>query len=420
MSGLTSGEACMSSREFLRVAVVGTGGIFMGAHLRAYPELKDAALVGFYDVVRSKAEYAAKRYREMIREKLGKAEAPEERERLNTILKEIKVYSNLEELAEDEGIDIIDVCTPPKWHDEVAIPLIKSKHNVMVEKPMARTWIESNEVVKAVKESGVLYQHNENWVYSNVAVFVKKLIESGIIGDLISVTITFEHNGPEWKHWFWDPFVDGGGTLIDMGTHAITAIWFLVGFDKKPCYVKSCCMKVNFPIRYIAGHMKRINVDDYANIKIIFEDRRTKDVVIGNAISSWCSSLYAHRDILRVEGSEGSIRMEYEEGKAVLILTTRGGGMRKVPIQRDDSFANEIRNFVNCVKYREKSITDETIGSETMAIIGAAYLSELEERRLVALGEFKEYAGKYLKEAGNYKEAADMLIRDLMKPYRAI
>ena len=156
----------MSSREFLRVAVVGTGGIFMGAHLRAYPELKDATLVGFYDVVRSKAEYAAKRYREMIREKLGKAEAPEERERLNTILKEMKVYSNLEELAEDEGIDIIDVCTPPKWHDEVAIPLIKSKHNVMVEKPMARTWIESNEVVKAVKESGVLYQHNENWVYS--------------------------------------------------------------------------------------------------------------------------------------------------------------------------------------------------------------------------------------------------------------
>ncbi len=408
----------MPSREFLRIAAVGTGGIFLGAHLRAYPELRGATLIGFYDIVKSKAEYAAKKYKEMIRERLEKVEVPEEKERLNTILKEIKVYSNFEELVEDEEIDIIDICTPPRWHDEVAIPLIKSKHNVMVEKPMTRTWIESKEVVKAVKESDVLYQHNENWIYSNVARFVKKLIESGIIGDLISVTITFEHNGPEWERWFWDPLIDGGGTLIDMGTHAITSIWFLVGFDKRPCYVKSCCTRVNFPTRYIAGHMKRISVDDYANIKIIFEDRKTKDIVIGNAISSWSSSLYAYRDILKVEGSEGSISLGYEEGKAILILTTREGGSRKIPIQKDDSFANEIRNFVNCVKYREKSITDEIVGSETMAIIGAAYLSELRGRKLIGLEEFKEYANKYLKEASSYKEAADMLIKDLMKPYQ--
>ncbi len=407
----------MRSDELLRVAAVGTGGIFIGAHMKCYPGIKSAMLVGFYDINRRRAEYAAKRYEILVKESLQKAESLEDKERLERTLREIRVYSSLDELLDDAQIDIVDVCTPPRWHDEIAIAALSKGRNVMVEKPMARTWIESQEVVKVAKESSALYQHNENFVYSGPIITVKKLLDSGVIGEILSIKVCVEHDGPEWSSWFWDPLIGGGGCLVDMAPHSITTIWFLAGFDKRPVAVRSCGIRINFPLRYIDGMIRRISVDDYANIKILLKDPESGDIILGNSLSGWSASRYIRGSFVSVEGSEGTISLAYEDRQAVITLRTRTGGERKLTPPKDNSFLNEIRNFVECVKAKRRSLTDEVVGSETMAIIGAAYLSELRGRRIVEIDEFKEYANNFLAKERDYKRAADKLITSLLKPY---
>jgi len=401
----------------VKVGVIGSGGIFQGAHLPAYPDVEESRLVALCDVSEETLKRAERRTREIYLDGAKKAEEEgkqELAERLKDDIEEIKTYATAQEMLSKEELELVDICTPTRFHD-VAIEALGSGVNVMVEKPMARTYLECLDVIEAVEDSGKLYQHNENWLYDIIWYNAKKFVESGAIGEPQLVFVATAHGGPEWASWFWDPEIAGGGALLDNGVHAITASWFLNGFDSKPTVVKAAepygiCIRMK--TRVLQGMFKPFTVEDEAHVLIRYEDES------GAWSTAHVEGSWSHRDSMetRIIGTDGEIQPSEEEGGVVLKIVDAFGEVRKVPLGKRSwvtSFAGEIRNMCNCVVNKVESVCNEKIGAETTAIVQAAYLSQKKGKKAVTVEEFKRYALELREKTG--KDAPSLLLKDLLK-----
>ena len=84
--------------------------------------------------------------------------------------------------------------------------------------------------MRIVREAGVLHGYAETEVFAPNVVKAREMIESGAIGEIISVRAREAHSGPHAPH-FWDAETAGGGALLDMGCHTIEAARYLFGKD---------------------------------------------------------------------------------------------------------------------------------------------------------------------------------------------
>ena len=121
----------MSDRK-LRVAIIGCGGIANGKHMPSLSKIEAVEMVAFCDLVKERAEKAAKEY--------GTPDA--------------KVYTDYKELLKDESIDVVHVCTPNKSHADISVDALESGKHVMCEKPMAKTAADARRMVEAAKRTG--------------------------------------------------------------------------------------------------------------------------------------------------------------------------------------------------------------------------------------------------------------------------
>ncbi len=402
----------------VKVGVVGLGGIFRGAHLPAYPEVREAQLKALCDISTEALDRAKSLLWKVYSERINSAEEEgdsEKAEMLRDDLKGVKLYPSLEEMLSSEELDLVDVCTPTKFHNTVAIEALKSGVNVMVEKPMARTYLECLDVIEAVEESGRFYQHNENWLYLPLWYSAKKFVESGVIGELQYVFTAQAHGGPEWATWFWNPDIAGGGSLLDNGVHGITTAWFLGGFEMNPVVVKAVGpygISIRMRTRLLEGMFKPFEVEDDAHIIVRYEDDE------GRWLTTHIEGSWSYRDSVRdrIIGSSGEIEPCTKGEEAFLRIEDASGNVREVSVGKTGwlmSFIGEIRNMCKCVLNRVKPLCNERVGAETTAIVQAAYLSQKRGRKPVTLEEFKNYALKVRDREGD--RAPDILLRELLK-----
>ena len=116
----------------LKVGIIGSGGIANSKHMPGLKSVEEAEMVAFCDLEIERAEKAKAEY--------GTPEA--------------KVYQDYKELLKDDSIDVVHVCTPNRSHSFISIDALRAGKHVMVEKPMAKTAAEAEEMVRVAKETG--------------------------------------------------------------------------------------------------------------------------------------------------------------------------------------------------------------------------------------------------------------------------
>lgn len=145
-----------------------------------------------------------------------------------------KWYDDADALIADPDVDAVYVASPPSSHLELALKVAKAKKPCLVEKPMARNAEECKQMVDAFRAADtklfVAFYRRALPVF----VEAKRLLEGGAIGTLTSVSHRLvlpahrRENG-----WRVDPDVAGAGLFLDLGSHAINALQFIVGpFEK--------------------------------------------------------------------------------------------------------------------------------------------------------------------------------------------
>ncbi|MEA5069870.1 MAG: Gfo/Idh/MocA family oxidoreductase, partial [Christensenellaceae bacterium] len=194
----------------LKVGIVGCGGIAKGKHLPAIAATGEADIVAFCDIVRQRAADAATQYG----------------------TKDAQVYTDYRELIELE-LDAVYVCTPNRSHCEISVAALEAGKHVMCEKPMAINHREALRMVEAAKRTGRLLTVGYQARYRPDSAYLKRECENGELGDIYyaKAKAIRRRAVPTWGV-FLDEREQGGGPLIDIGTHALDLTLWMMNNDR--------------------------------------------------------------------------------------------------------------------------------------------------------------------------------------------
>ncbi|MFB5269878.1 Gfo/Idh/MocA family protein [Paenibacillus enshidis] len=197
----------------VKIAIVGCGGIANGKHMPSLSKQANAEMIAFCDIIKERAEEAAAQY--------GAEGA--------------KVYDDYKEMLKDGGFDVVHVCTPNDSHSEITVAALEADNHVMCEKPMAKTAAQAREMLEAAKRTGkklsIAYQNR----YRDDSLYLKEMVENGDLGEIYyGKAIALRRRAvPTWGV-FLDEEKQGGGPLIDIGTHALDlTLWLMDNYKPK-------------------------------------------------------------------------------------------------------------------------------------------------------------------------------------------
>jgi predicted dehydrogenase len=147
-----------------------------------------------------------------------------------------RVTTDWEALARHRDVDAVVVGTPNALHAPQSIAALLAGRHVLVEKPMATSVAEGDEMIAAAGASGAWLMVAHCWRFHEAVRAMRARIEAGELGEIVKTRGYGVHAGSGPDGWFLDPALAGGGSLPDMGVHAIDTARFLLG-DPDPVRV---------------------------------------------------------------------------------------------------------------------------------------------------------------------------------------
>ncbi|GGF31240.1 Gfo/Idh/MocA family protein [Echinicola rosea] len=222
-----------------------------------------------------------------------------------------KWYTDADALINDPEVNAIYIATPPYAHKELTLKAAAAGKPVYVEKPMARTYAECQDMIAACDKAGVpLYVAYYRRALPHF-LKIKSLIEGGTIGEVRQVSIQMNQVPKPGvvrnlaHNWRVDPDIAGGGYFYDLASHQLDFLDFALGPIKT---AKGIC----------TNQAGLYEAEDMVVAAFEFESG-----VLGSG--SWCfsSSKTAEMDNTVIIGSKGKISYE-----------TFGGG--NVSLETDD------------------------------------------------------------------------------------
>jgi UDP-N-acetyl-2-amino-2-deoxyglucuronate dehydrogenase len=210
-------------------------------------------------------------------------------------------FTSPQTMVRDEGIDAVIICTPHPLHREQAVMAAQAGVHVVVEKPMALTPADCDEIIAAAESSGVLLSVISQRRWYQPALRMKAAIDDGRIGDPILATVeVLGWRGPEYyamDAWRGTLAGEGGGVLVNQAVHQLDLVSWLMG-----------------PIGSVQGHVANLNhpeieVEDTAVAVVRFASGALGSIVASN---SQKPGLHAN---VHVHGRNGaSVGVETDRG----------------------------------------------------------------------------------------------------------
>lgn len=197
----------------VRVGIVGLG--FMGVtHYRAYKEIAGAQVVAVADTddARRAGDWSK------VGGNFGGGSGQED-------LSGIKAYRDADDLFADPGIDLVDICLPTEFHPSSAIAALEAGKNVQVEKPIALTVEEADQMLAAAKKAGKLMMVGQVLRFFPAFRLLKEIVEDRRYGALKALHMRRIISFPSWMA---HP-ERIGGAAIDLHIHDTDFVRYLLG-----------------------------------------------------------------------------------------------------------------------------------------------------------------------------------------------
>ncbi len=219
-------------------------------------------------------------------------------------------YDNAEQLIADPEVDAVYIATPPSEHKKYTLMCARAGKPVYVEKPMARSYNECEEMIGACREANVpLFVAYYRRALAKF-IKIKEWVESGRIGTVRFVNIV-HYQAPhsddlDSEHLPWRvlPRISGGGRFVDLGSHTLDILDFILG-----------------PIEEVRG-----TATNQAGLY------PAEDIVIGSFVfrsgclgsGTWCFTAYQNFERNEIVGTRGKITFTTFGNDPVLLSTNEG------------------------------------------------------------------------------------------------
>ena len=330
----------------IKIGILGCGKIAQVRHIPEYAANPDCQLVGFYNPTKSRAEDMAAKYGGLA-------------------------YDTAEELLANPEIDAVSVCAANYAHAALSIQALKAGKHVLCEKPMATTLADCEAMVECAKKNGKFLMIGHNQRLAKAHMEAKRLIDAGLIGDIITFRTSFGHGGPEtWAikpgkdTWFFDKSKAAMGVMADLGVHKTDLIQYLTGQR----VVRTTARLVTLDKRGEDGEL--IGVDD--NAVCIYE---MSGGAFGTMTASW--TYYGAEDNSTVlYGTKGIMRI-YDDPAHSIVVKLADGTMQTYDVEQIQTNDNQTKSgvidlWVDCLKNNR---APEISGESALCAMRAVFAS---------------------------------------------
>ncbi len=187
----------ISANEKINVGIIGLGKMANG-HKTGIAQNPLCRIVGICDVDDARLAYTKKYIEGVYAKQSG-----------GNVSDTVKTYKDFRLLLADKSIDAVFIVTPDHWHAIISIMAARAGKAIYCEKPMTFTVEESKAVVRAVKESGVVFQTGSQQRSDNAFRWLAQLAQDGTIGDIKEVYCNFGRRYPMLHNWQAEPLPKG-------------------------------------------------------------------------------------------------------------------------------------------------------------------------------------------------------------------
>lgn len=140
-----------------------------------------------------------------------------------------RCYKDYMQMLREERLDIVIIATPPFLHKDIALEAASRGIHIMCEKPMALHMEECDEMIHSAERNGVKLMVLHPAQYYNEYVQAKRLLQSGVFGNLLMLQDRYYFNyfKPDRPTWCFTKELAGGGVFSNIGIHTLDKIHFL-------------------------------------------------------------------------------------------------------------------------------------------------------------------------------------------------
>lgn len=265
-----------------------------------------------------------------------------------------EVFRSHDELADRGGCEAVIVCTPPRFHAGITLDLLGRGIAVLCEKPLSISEEAARSMIDGAARVGVPLAMASKFRYVPALSAARQLILNGAIGELIQVENAFSGRIDMTGRWNSDPWVSGGGVIIDNGTHSADIIRFLAGHVHSVFAVEG---------RRIQSH----EVEDSAHLVMR---------CMGGALATVDLSWSADRMLdwfVRLHGNEAVIEIGWRESRlrrAGGTWTSFGGGYDK-----QLAFIRQLQEFCRVLRGQPALLVQGEEALHSVAVVQGAYRS---------------------------------------------
>lgn len=290
-----------------------------------------------------------------------------------------RYFSSIDELLKNTECDVVDICLPNFLHKEATLKAAAAGKHIIIEKPLAVTLEEADEMIAACEKAKVKLMYAEELCFAPKYERARKLVEEGAVGEVYMLKQSEKHSGPH-SDWFYNVDLSGGGVLMDMGCHGIA--WFRWMLKNKKAISVTASMNTVL-------HKGRTKGEDNSIVIIEFENG-----VTGVVENSWAKH-GGMDDRSEIYGTGGVAYADLFIGNSVLAYSRNGYGyaMEKADTTVGWSFCvfeeafnqgypQELKHFIDCVLNNKEPLVTGKDGRDVLEIIYAAYASAGQGRKI--------------------------------------
>jgi predicted dehydrogenase len=333
-------------------------------------------------------------------------------------------YRDFRSLLADREIDVVDICTPPALHASMIVEAIQAGKHVICEKPFTgyfgqpgdqapigkhvpkslmyqRVMEEMDKTCAAIKASGRLFMYAEDWIYAPAVAKTVEILKA-TKDKILFMKGEESHSGSHAAHAAqWE--MTGGGSLIRMGCHPLSAVLYLKQVEAKARGETIRVASVTCDVGNVTASLKPeerayikanpVDVEDWGTLTATFSDGTKATVFSGDMI------LGGVRNLIETYTSGGSLfanitpnthLMSYqtsEEKLASVYMTEkvdRKTAWQYVCLEEEwtRGYLQEIQDFMECVATGRQPLSDLSLAFETIKVNYAGYWAAEEGRRV--------------------------------------
>lgn len=321
----------------VRIGIVGVGWVAQVVHLPILMKLPEAQIVAICDKDKARVR--------LVGEKFGIA----------------RQYTDLGQMLQQDDLDAVIVATSTNAHRDIAVAALRAGKDVLVEKPIARTYAEAAEITAVARETKRKLMVGMNHRFRPDTMLLKSFIEGKELGKIYYARVGWLRKYNLDRAWLTQKEKSGGGAFIDLGIVMLDMALWMLGYPEV--------------VRLSASNFSQRTkqVEDTSVVSLVLNTGATVNIEV-----SWSMCLDEDVYYCYLHGADGSASLSPLKINKEL----HGNLVNLAPAKTETphalfkrSYENELKHFIGAVKELHPVISTGEEAVQRMRVVEAVYRS---------------------------------------------